>query len=71
MPPFKRKDEAEKQKPDRQGEVVVKIFLRDPKSQVGYALPGNVKREIVIPETTVGKVYAAIETALFGDEKEE
>lgn len=68
---FKRADAGEKAKPDARGTVVIKVFLRDPKSKAGYALPGNRKEEIVIEDATVGRVYETLETALFGDEREE
>lgn len=68
---FKRADAAERGKPDARGTVVVKVFLRDPKSLAGYALPGNRKEEIVVEDATVGRVYETLETALFGDEREE
>ncbi len=71
MSEFVRATTGPKGKPDEVGTVVVKIFRRDPKSPNGNAVMNGRKEEVVVEGTTVGKVYEAVERALFGDEKEE
>ncbi len=71
MSEFKRGQPKTSTKPDETGTIVVKIFRRDPKSQAGNAVMNGRKEEIVVEGATVGSVYAKLETALFGDEKED
>jgi hypothetical protein len=52
---------------DSKGKVVIKIILQDNSMQPGYPKAGNLKQEIVVDDTTVGEVYAAINMALFND----
>lgn len=56
-------------KPDAVGKVVVKVILQDPRKAPGQPVIGNRRYDVVLENTTVSAVEAAIEQALFGGEK--
>ncbi len=68
MPKFTRA--AEKVLPinDKEGTVVVRIFLQDPKANSVMPLNGNHKKDILVEGSKVTDVVAAVEAYLFGAE---
>ena len=67
---FERAREPSYCKPDKKGKVYIKIILQDEKLQKGFPVPGSLKKEIFIENSSVGEVYDAINEALFSNEQE-
>ncbi len=68
MPKFTRAKETVDLINDREGRVVVRIFLQDPKAAIVMPLNGNFKKDIVLEGTRVTEVVKEIEKILFGGE---
>lgn len=68
--PFTRAKQTLKQKPDKKGKIVIRIFKRDEKKTDFFPEIGNRREDIIVDEATVGEVFDVIEQTLFDREDE-
>ena len=65
MPKFTRAEEKVAPSNDREGTVVVRVFLQDPKAAIVMPLNGNFKKDVLVEGAKVSDVVKAIEAHLF------